>query len=131
MTSHTQRTLAALRKSGLVPAVVERWNPHAPRPGGGRGIRQDLFGCIDILALDPAGGPILAVQSTGQDYAGHMRKLLGERRAMVRLWLLSGNALELWAWRKVKVKRGGKAKRWAPRIRVLSLSDVEGGDIYL
>jgi hypothetical protein len=44
--SPTQRTLAECRKRGWVCQVVEKWNPHAR-------IRQDLFGCIDIVALVP------------------------------------------------------------------------------
>jgi len=52
----TQRSLAHLREQGMVAAVVEHWNPHAR-------IRQDLFGCIDVLALAP-GGETVAVQAT-------------------------------------------------------------------
>ena len=37
--------------------------------------------------------------------------------------------LELWGWRKVKVKRGGKAEIWQPRVREYTLADfaVEEG----
>ena len=47
--SPTQRTIRALRDQGLVCGIVERFNPHV----GPHGIRQDLFGCLDIIALDP------------------------------------------------------------------------------
>ena len=48
--SPTQRTLKRLRESGEYPLVqvVERWNAFAK-------IRQDLFGIIDILAIDHKG----------------------------------------------------------------------------
>ena len=36
-------------------AVVEHWNPHV-------GIRQDLFGIVDVLAVGAAG--VVAVQTT-------------------------------------------------------------------
>lgn len=42
--SPTQRTLRAQRDRGLVCAIVEKWNMHA----GPFGIRQDLFGIIDV-----------------------------------------------------------------------------------
>src|SRR4051812_27337182 len=44
MSSPTQRSLALMRERGYVAAVVEKWNPYAR-------IRQDLFGCIDIVAI--------------------------------------------------------------------------------
>jgi hypothetical protein len=72
------------------------------------GIRQDLFGIIDVLALDPQRG-VVGVQSTGNDFAGHMRKLTEERAQECLDWLRTpGTALELWAWRKIKAARGGK-----------------------
>ena len=104
----TQRTLKALRARGLTCAIVERWNPHVR-------IRQDLYGWIDILAIGPEAG-IIGVQSTGQDFAGHLRKLRGERVEKVREWLAAGGKAELWGWRKLKVKRGGKAMVWRPRV---------------
>ena len=52
-TSPTQRTLKRLRESGEFPLVqiVERWNAFA------RG-RQDLFGIIDLLAIDTKGNTV-------------------------------------------------------------------------
>jgi hypothetical protein len=119
--SPTQRTLRALREQGLVCAIVEKWNPY----GGPFGIRQDLFGIIDILALDPRRG-VVGVQSTGQDFAGHFRKLTEEKAQECLDWLTTpGTALELWAWRKVKAQRGGKALIWQPRVQVLTSNDFK------
>jgi len=110
--SPTQRTLRALREHGLVAGIVERWNPYA----GKCGLRQDLFGVIDIIALDPARG-VIGIQSTGQDFAGHVQKITGEKAQETAEWLSTpGTVLELWGWRKIKLKRGGKAVRWAPRV---------------
>ena len=52
--SPTQRTLAHLRKTYPLVQVVEHWNSFA-------GIRQDLFGIIDVLAV---GEDIAMVQTT-------------------------------------------------------------------
>lgn len=117
--SPTQRTLKELKKQGRICAIVEKWNPHVGPPG----IRQDLFGIIDIIALDPERG-VVGVQSTGQDFAGHNRKLMISKASACIAWLRTpGTMLELWGWRKVKVKRGGKAKIWAPRVRTYTLGD--------
>lgn len=121
----TQRTLRALREQGRVCAIVEKWNQHA----GPFGIRQDLFGIIDVLALDPQRG-VVGIQSTGQDFAAHLRKLTIERAQETTDWLgTPGTTLELWGWRKVKLHRGGKAERWAPRVRQITLVDVGQEDL--
>lgn len=53
--SPTQLTLKKWRKAGYMCQVVEKWNPHAR-------IRQDLFGCIDVLAV--GNGETVGIQST-------------------------------------------------------------------
>lgn len=117
----TQRTLRELRAQGRVCAVVEKWNQHV----GPHGIRQDLFGIIDVLALDPQRG-VVGVQSCGENFAAHERKFLNECAQECIDWLSTpGTALELWGWRRVKLKRGGAATRWSPRIREFMLADFQ------
>ena len=118
--SPTQRTLAAQRDLGRKCGIVERFV-------GPLCIRADLFGFIDIIALDPAQG-IVAIQSCGQDWSGHVIKLLVEREQAVKDWLAHA-PVELWAWRKVKLKRGGKAMRWKPRIGDVLLK--ENGELVV
>lgn len=121
--SNTQRTLRALRARGLVAAIVERWNQYA----GPHGIRQDLFGIIDVLALDPKRG-VIGIQSCGSAFSEHFRKLTTEKAQETSDWLSTpGTSLELWGWRKVKLKRGGKAERWTPRVVQITL-DMIGVD---
>ena len=69
--SPTQRTLKANKDLHRDCGIVERWQQY----GGKFGIRQDLFGFIDIIAIDPEQG-IVGIQSTGQDWAGHVTKIL-------------------------------------------------------
>lgn len=65
--SPTQLTLKKLRTDGYTAAVVEKWNPHA-------GIRQDLFGFIDVLGVGEKG--TIAVQCTTADHAAdRIRKI--------------------------------------------------------
>ena len=123
--SPTQRTMRTLRERGSICAVVEKWNAHGR---SGFGIRQDLFGIIDILVLEPDRG-VLGVQACGSDFSEHMKKLTIENAQASIDWLSTpGTILELWGWRKVKVKRGGKAMRWAPRIYELTMKDFGEGE---
>jgi hypothetical protein len=132
--SATQRTLRALRERGQECAIVEKWNAFGgsntkdetgekkKRPG----IRVDLFGIIDVLALDPQRG-VVGVQSCGSSFSEHFRKLTEEKCQETINWLSTpGTKLEIWSWRKVKLQRGGKAMRWSPRIREITLEDVKG-----
>ena len=109
MISNTQKTLKALKDLGWQCGMVERFNTHI----GPFGIRQDLFGIIDIIAIKP--GAIMGVQSTGQAFAEHDRKIL--KSEYLQPWLASGALLELWGWRKIKKKRGGKQMIWSPRVK--------------
>ncbi len=123
----TQRTLRALREQGRVCAIVEKWNSRGTsttKKGEIRyGVRQDLFGILDIIALDPERG-VVGVQSTGMDFGGHDKKLTEEKVQECIDWLSTpGTALELWGWRKLVKKRGGKAKVWTPRIKIYTLAD--------
>jgi hypothetical protein len=104
----TQLTLKLLRKQGWTVDVVERW---VGKPGG-FGVHKDLFGCIDVLAVDH--GRLLAVQSTsdtsGRGLPDHVRKCLAEPR--LALWLTVG-CFEVWGW----AKRGGRGQRKTYQLR--------------
>jgi len=108
-----------MREQGRICGIVEKFNHHV----GEFGIRQDLFGFIDIIAIDPVNG-IIAIQSCGQDFAGHIRKMTEERNDAMYQWLQHA-PVELWGWRKVKLKRGGKAERWKPRVADFILGENE------
>ena len=120
--SPTQRTLAELRARGMIADVVERRSP--PRPGLPWGQTHDYLGCVDIIAFDPT--VTLAVQSCGSAFAEHWRKITEDCAHEVREWLRGpSRRMELWGWRKVKKVRGGKAMVWAPRVREVTLEDVD------
>lgn len=120
--SPTQRTLADLKARGYRAGIVERWIAF-------RKIRIDLFNIIDIVAIKPTTidgpGHVLGVQSTGQAFSEHLKKLTIEKADETRAWLESGARLELYGWRKLKVKRGKSATRWTPRIQEINLSDLK------
>ena len=121
----TQRTLALLRERGWRHDIVERFN----RFVGPHGQRHDFCHMFDIIAFAPSAG-IVGVQSCGQAYSDHVTKLLSDVCApALREWLLSGGKAELIGWRKLKLKRGGKALRWHPRIGDMKL--LEDGTLVV
>jgi hypothetical protein len=101
MTSPTQRTLKQLRKEGYLCQVVERWNAYAK-------IRQDLFGCIDILCIKP--GEILGVQCTsGSNHAKRVKK--AKESEPLRRWREAGGHFHVISWKK-------KGREWVERVTV-------------
>ena len=109
--SPTQRTLKYFKSKGYDTGIVERFIK-----SGTFGHRIDLFHIIDLIVLDPNFG-IIGVQSCGQAFSEHERKLLIEEKKNTIKWLTTPHTkLILMGWRKVKLKRRGKAMRWKPRI---------------
>jgi hypothetical protein len=93
--SPTKLTLRHLREQGYTAEIVERWNSHA-------GVRQDLLGFIDVLAL--RGAETLAVQTTSaSNVASRVKKIaLCQHIGAVRE---AGWAIHVHGWAK-------KAGRW-------------------
>lgn len=117
----TQRTIRELKNMGRKCGIVERFIAQA----GPFGKRSDLFGIIDVIALDPERG-VVGVQSCGQAFSAHFKKITEERSDDAIDWLQTpGAVLELWAWRKVKLRRGGKAERWRPRVHIFTMEDFK------
>jgi len=106
--SPTSRSLELLRKSGFLAQVVEKWNPHAR-------IRQDLFGVIDVLAIDD--DKTLGVQATTMSgRSSRLRKIQKSKEAVA--WLrMDSRRLELWCWRKLK-------NRWRVHKTVLGIDET-------
>jgi len=119
--SNTSRTLEYLRSQGWVADKVEQFNAYA----GKFGQRKDMFGFGDIVAMGE--NSIIAIQSCGQAYSEHNKKITTDEKVapLALKWIQSGGRLMLIAWRKVKLKRGGKAMRWQPRIKEYTIDDFE------
>lgn len=118
--SPTQRTLALLRGRGFVADVVERWIP-------GGFVRRDYLNIVDILAI--TGRDTIGVQSCGEAFSDHWKKMTEEHSGSAKAWLENySRRLLLIGWRPVKVKRGGVAKRYEPRESEVFLFDLKGGE---
>lgn len=119
--SNTSRTLQYIRSQGWIADKVEQFNPYA----GKFGTRKDLFGFGDIVAMGE--NSIIAIQSCGQAFSEHYRKITEDEKVAEKalLWIENGGRLILIGWRKIKLKKGGKAMRWSPRIK-----EFQRGDFY-
>ncbi|MBE3637375.1 hypothetical protein [Mangrovicoccus algicola] len=65
--------------------------------------------------------PRLVQVTSGSNASARVSKILEEPRALIAL--LGGFEIVVHGWRKVKVKRGGKAMRWEPRIVPVNAED--------
>ncbi len=124
MSSPVQRTKAILKDQGIPHWIVERNFP--PSRKWPNGCKEDLFNIIDMIALDNG---VVGVQVCGADWMPHVRKITEDYAGNTMAWLSQpGTRLELWGWRKVKKKRGGKLMIWKPRIADILLV---GGELFL
>ena len=94
--SPTQRSLKLLRSEGYTAEVVEKFIPKIC-------IRRDLYGFIDILAMQPGKG-FLGVQACHiSDVSKRRAKIRAEEKSVI--FLLSGAKIEIHGWDKSKLKR--------------------------
>lgn len=112
----TQRSLKRLRSQGWLAGIVEKWNSHV-------GIRQDLFGFADIVAVK--GDETMWVQCTsGANMSARLKKIGECENAK---WILAQSKHQLIAvhgWRKVGAR--GKRKLWD--CREVMVTPVEPAD---
>lgn len=114
MSSPTQRTLKELREAGYLAGVVEKWIP--AKAGG---FRKDLFGFIDIIAVND--NETLAVQAcsggtktSGGDEMVRVTKIMQEKGREAAIWLRGPNRrIEVWGWKHKSIE--GLSKSWFPR----------------
>lgn len=106
MNSPTQRSLAYMRKLGYTCAITEHWNQWAR-------IRQDLFGFCDIVALKD--DETVCVQAcAGSSTSARVDKIKTHKNYLVVKQ--AGWRILVIGWRKLKIKRGGKAVRWEEKL---------------
>lgn len=115
MASPTSRSLQELKKRGYQAQIVEKWNSFAK-------IRIDLFGCIDIVAVDGKTNGVLGVQATSTANVNARIKKSVMIPAL-RAWLMSGNRFSVWGW----AKRGprGERKLWELKEIPITLDDLD------
>jgi hypothetical protein len=104
MSSTTAKTMSALRAEGYTVHRAEYFHYFAKK-------RFDMGGFGDVIAWRAEPPDILVVQATDMQHRGeHLKKI--DENPKAAEWVKAGGRLELWSWRKLLVKRGGKAVRW-------------------
>lgn len=118
--SPTARTLRHLRGLGYTVAVVEHWNSFA-------GIRQDLFGWIDVVAVRPSDPGVLGIQCTTSDHAA-ARVAKARGNEALKSWVAAGNRLVVhgWARRCKRIADGKRSRRIRWELREVPVTT--GGD---
>ena len=113
--SPTQRARAFCKAQGWTSQIVERFNIYAK-------VRQDLFGCLDLVVLDGQGGGPLGVQvCAGASHAARRTKMLAEPRLLE--WLRSPARAEIWSYSRRGAAR--KRKLWTLRRETLTVESFE------
>lgn len=97
MTSPTQLSLAHLRADGWTADICERWMPTG---NGFGGVRKDLFGMLDLVAVRDA--VTLGVQTTSADNASaRLTKMTDDDHADALAALRAANwTVVIHGWRK-------------------------------
>ena len=113
-----QRSRQQLEKDGWTVATVEHWCSFSRR-------RKDLFEFADLFAIKADHPPLLVQVTSGSNAASRVQKIVNTPAAYTAL--CAGISIEVHGWRKLKVKRGGKAVRWQPRIVTVTKEDFPCG----
>ena len=109
-----QRTDRYYQAIGYDVDNVERYNHHCKR-------KFDLFGIIDRIAISEH--DIIGLQVCKADFQAHDMKILNSEYGPK--WCRGGRRLILIGWTLQKVKRGGKAMVYKPRIKEYTQKDFK------
>jgi len=82
------------------------------------GVRKDIFGFVDVLAITDEG--LIGIQSTtAENVSARVKKIREEFPEIARRWLNSGNQIEVWGWKKYE-KAGDNGRFWQVERRLIS-----------
>lgn len=117
----TARTLHECRQRGWIADVTERWIGKAPFAK-----RKDLFGFIDVLAIDTTTNQLVAIQCTsGSNCSARISKILHECETASLALAKAGVRLEVWAWKKYARKVARRS--WRVRVEVIAVLGAASG----
>lgn len=101
------------------------------KPDRTGGVRSDMGGFGDIIAIHPQATGCLAVQATTkQQITKHLREYRGDKevRENILLWLQTGNRLVIHGWYKVMIpnkSNDGTHARWQCDTRWITAENME------
>jgi hypothetical protein len=115
----TSRTLKLLRDEDKIVDITEKWNCFTKQ-------RKDLFGFIDLIALDFKKNVTWGIQCTSTgNVKARIKKICVECKENAIAWLNAGNLIEVIGWSK-KGKKGYR-KTWQASRIIITLKDIENG----
>ena len=109
MASPTQRSKKHMEQLGYTVAIVEKWNQYA-------GIRQDLYGFIDLLCMK-AGAGFVGVQTTSTRVKERIDKI--NASPLAKIFLAAGGRIICHGW-SLKGKAG---KRKTYQLREVEIGN--------
>jgi len=120
----TQRSKKYYEDQGFLVGIVEKYNAFAGPPnmrcaGCGKnkvGVRQDLFGFADLLAVHPIIGTI-AIQTTSGAGMPARRKKMRENPDKIEFCLQANWKIELHGWTPRKIIKDGTGTRSRVELR--------------
>jgi hypothetical protein len=105
-----------LRDEGKIAEVTEKWNAFTSQ-------RKDLFGFIDIVALDVEGKTTWGIQCTSTgNVKARINKICNECKDNATAWLKTGNKIEVIGWAKKGKK--GKRKLWQATRKIITIDEM-------
>ena len=89
------------------------------------GMLKDLFGFVDIVALDRENKLFLGIQACDHTNVTHRyNKIVGECHDAAQEWLACGGKIFVYGWRKYKKPLPGSRKLWRPLVREVTEADL-------
>lgn len=119
MTNLKQKTREWLKENyKAIVGNVEFWNKYSRKT-------IDLFNLFDTIAI--FNHSLYGVQITSDaNFSAHHKKMIENKTLFY--WLDTDQFAWLISWHKKKIKRGGKAYKWIPKIREYYLMDYREVD---
>lgn len=111
MSSPTQRSKQYLTQEGYTVDIVEHFDTFSHK-------RKDLFYMFDLVGIKAGTTGVLGIQTTtGSNASARLHKVMDN--PITKLWLSTGNSIEIHGWRKLAKRKENKL--WHVRITEVSL----------
>ena len=89
------------------------------------GMLKDLFGFVDIVAMDLENKVFLGVQAcSAANVSARFDKIVRECHDAAQEWLACGGKIFVYGWRKYKKPLPGSRKLWRPLVREVTEEDL-------
>lgn len=109
--------MAELRRRKWRGAIVEQTIPKTF-------IKRDMFGFVDVVALDHRPGFLLLQVTSYSHVANRARKIREQCNEAARECLEAGNRIQVWGWHQP----GGARSRWKLRTVPIELESLSQGE---